>query len=64
MRELTMGEINAVDGGGISGYAGAGGVLGVLGAGAAFGPVGAAVIGIGLGVAAGLAMAEFLAELP
>lgn len=64
MRELTMDEVNAVDGGQISGYEGAGAVLTVLGTGAAIAtaPISAVVVGVALGVAAGLAIAQFLAE--
>ena len=64
MRELNMNEINAVDGGQISGYEGAGAILTVLGTGAAVAtaPISAAVVGLALGAAAGLAIAQFLAK--
>lgn len=63
MRELSMDEISAVDGG-ISGYEGAGAVLTVLGTGAAIatGPISAPVIGLALGVAAGMAIAQYMAD--
>lgn len=64
MRELTMSEIDAVDGGQISGYEGAGAILTVLGTGAAIAtaPISGVVVGIALGAAAGLAIAQYLAE--
>lgn len=63
MREISMDEISAVDGG-ISGYQGAGAVLTVLGTGAtiATAPISAPVIGLALGVAAGLAIAQYMAN--
>ena len=65
IRELSMEEIEQVNGG-ISGYAGAGAVLGVLGTGMAISGavlISAPVIGIALGVAGGLAMAQFFSNL-
>lgn len=63
MRELSMDEIGAVDGG-ISGYEGAGAILTVLGTGAAIAtaPISVPVIGLAIGAAAGLAIAQYLAE--
>lgn len=65
MRELNMEEIEAVDGGYISGYQGAGAVLAVLGTGAAFStaPLSAIVITFGVSVAGGLAIAQFIADI-
>ncbi|GHA74995.1 hypothetical protein GCM10007067_10090 [Lysobacter bugurensis] len=63
MRELNINEVAVVDGG-ISGYEGSGAVLSVLGTGAlmAGGAISAPVIAVAVGVAAGLAIAQFLAE--
>lgn len=63
MRELNTMEIENVSGGQISGYQGAGAVLAVLGAGAFFGTIGAPVLAVGIGVAAGLAVAQFAADV-
>lgn len=62
MRHLTQSEVQNV-GGGISGYEGSGAVLTVLGVGLALGPIGVPVVGIALGAAGGLALAQLLADL-
>lgn len=65
MREVQIVEIKSVSGGYISGYQGAGAVLAVFGTGAAIAtaPISAPVIGLALGVAGGLAAAQFLADM-
>ena len=65
MRDLQVNEIQAISGGEISGYEGSGAVLAVLGTGAAIAtaPISAAVVGVALGVAAGLAIAQWMADL-
>ncbi|AZR34148.1 hypothetical protein [Xanthomonas vasicola] len=63
MREMSIDEVQLVSGG-ISGYEGSGAILTVLGTGAAIAtaPISAPVIGLALGAAAGLAIAQYLAE--
>lgn len=60
--EITVEELQIISGGsgGISGYEGAGAILTVLGVGAtiATAPISAPIIGIALGAAAGLAIAQ------
>ena len=63
MRTLEMNEVEVVSGGQISGYEGSGAALTVLSAGAALGPVGLPVVAVALGVAGGLAIAQFLSDL-
>ncbi|WAT15385.1 hypothetical protein [Xanthomonas fragariae] len=63
MREISIDEVQLVSGG-ISGYEGSGAILTVLGTGAAVAtaPISAPVIGLALGAAAGLAIAQYLTE--
>ncbi|WP_134980122.1 hypothetical protein [Xanthomonas axonopodis] len=63
MRAMSIDEVQLVSGG-ISGYEGSGAILTVLGTGAAIAtaPISAPVIGLALGAAAGLAIAQYLAE--
>ncbi|XUP37861.1 hypothetical protein WAE31_10530 (plasmid) [Xanthomonas axonopodis pv. vasculorum] len=60
---MSIDEVQLVSGG-ISGYEGSGAILTVLGTGAAIAtaPISAPVIGLALGAAAGLAIAQYLAE--
>jgi hypothetical protein len=64
--EISVDELEIISGGsgGISGYEGAGAILTVLGVGAtiATAPISAVVIGISLGAAAGLAIAQACAS--
>lgn len=61
MQTLSAREIEEASGG-ISGYEGAGVVLAVVGFGVLVGPVGAVTLGVAIGAAGGMAIAQWWAN--